>query len=163
MAKRVAHTVAVFALMAVLTATTAAPGIALHHCRHFGTTSAPACECCEIQTAPTGCCEKPEPVETHCDRTPEVALASTANGLDAVVIGSTCCFISHEEPFSYNGSTAGDNGSTHQHTRLNQGAVLAASPVLLVAIAPVLRLSEFDASLHSSDPPSFILTHSYRC
>ena len=112
----------------------------------------------QIQTAPTGLCE----TGTDRDalrRTPEVALTSTANGLDAVVIGSTCCSSVTKNRFL---TTALPPGTTVQPTS-TRGSIrrgLAASPVLLVAIASALRLSSLmphcTLLIHLPYPDAFI-------
>jgi hypothetical protein len=140
------------ALVALFVSSVAAPGLRLHNCRQFGTKSTQLCACCEaeVEAAASCCAKKSQPVAPACH---ESAAPS---------IESSCCFVSYEGPFSFEGQSSSQvSAPTAQHYDL-----LASQHAIVSDIAPVcesLPTIAGDNSRHSSDPPPYILTHSFRC
>ncbi len=145
----------VSSLLALFIASAAAPGLAMHNCRHFGTRSTQLCDCCKAELAETqGCCaEKASATREECPT------GSTAGHSDNS-LESACCFVSYEGPFLFDGLKI--SGYSLPDADKNVATYSFAIPVLL--ITPDL---EFDSQplryRHTSDPPSYILTHSFRC
>jgi hypothetical protein len=140
------------ALVVMFAASIAAPGLRLHNCRQFGTKSTQLCACCEAEIeAASGCCaKKSEPVEPACDQ-------SALNSIE-----STCCFVSYEGPFSFDGQNSLQINAPASLQTGNLSAEFASPSVLSPILDPAVVVSK-NATRHSSDPPSYILTHAFRC
>lgn len=139
-------------LVTLFVSSVAAPGLTMHNCRQFGTKSTQLCACCEAElVSAKGCCEeKSEPVAPSChDASP-------------VSVESTCCFVSYEGPFSF----AGQNSSQVSAPTVPQSSVLASQQADTFGSTPLCEIAQtlpnYDTR-HSSDPPSYLLTHSFRC
>lgn len=131
----------------------ASPGLMLHNCRHFGTRSTQLCSCCEAELAAARTC---------CAGTAEsVAVSCHANAASHSV-GTSCCFVSYEGPFSFDGQGVSQvvAPSADQHGVISPTALASA---IDLASAADHALPACIAIRHSSDPPSYILTHSFRC
>lgn len=149
-----AHNVIVNAVVAVLIASVAAPGLTLHNCKQFGTRSTQLCSCCEVVLESSdGCCsQKPIPSLTFSDATQEVTPK----------LESSCCFTSIEGPFSF--SAQGSLQSTMSTPSQHELAIVLPASSNQNVITFDLGFVHSDLSTrHSSDPPSYILTHSFRC
>lgn len=149
------YKMAVSGVVAVLIATLAAPGLTLHNCRQFGTRSTQLCGCCETEAnASGGCCAprtEQDPAICHSDTD---AQSTEANW------ESSCCFTSYEGPFSFDGHGSLQIGLSAPTLEI---ATLGA---ICIPGTPSADLPLQDATLltrHSSDPPSYVLTHSFRC
>ena len=155
--KRRAYQIVVSGLVAVLVASVAAPGLTLHNCRQFGTRSTQLCGCCEVELEVSrGCCsQKPDPAATACHA--DASVQHTGASLE-----SSCCFTSYEGPFSFDGQGIMQIGvsAPTQH----ELAVALPSALIVITLTVDLHL-EYSILIarHSSDPPSYILTHSLRC
>lgn len=144
------HKIVVNALVALFVTGATMPGLAMHYCRHSGTRSTELCECCRaILEKGRSCCAE----ET--DSSTPVHSASAAE--------SSCCFVSYEGPFSFEGQgSAGytlPDAGRYVHGNLSFGVATS-------SIAPELEFrAEVPNNLerHTSGPPLFILTHSFRC
>lgn len=140
------------ALVTLFATSMAAPGLMMHNCRQFGTKSTQLCACCEAELASekSCCAERSKPVAPACHETSPAGLESS------------CCFVSYEEPFSFEGQIS----SQVSAPAYEQSGALAMQHASAFVFAPTLdiavTLSNHDAR-HSSDPPSYILTHSFRC
>lgn len=139
-------------LVALFATSVAAPGLTLHNCRQFGTKSTQLCACCEAELeSATGCCAKK--LE---------AVAPVCHEPDFASLESSCCFVSYEGPFSFEGQS-----NTQVSAPASQQSVaLVLQHSILSDVSPTLEIDRallnYD-SRHSSDPPSYILTHSFRC
>jgi len=136
--------------VALLLANIAAPGLLLHNCRQFGTRTTQLCACCVSAHAPSGgCCSK------KLESTAPVTHPETA-------IESACCFTSLQSPFSFDGQS-GLNPTvtvpTHHELDYDYPSLVDDG---VEALAFAIPNSAFRVR-HSSDPPSYILTHSFRC
>jgi hypothetical protein len=140
-------------LVALLIASIAAPGLTMHNCRQFGTRSTQLCACCEAELDSKGGC---------CSTKPESVAHRPHNESGPPAIESSCCFTSFETPFAFNGQS----GSITLSTAPTEHDVARAFPAVVSEIVAlhsvVFSLSEFPIR-HSSDPPSYLLTHSFRC
>lgn len=142
-----------FVLVALFLASVAAPGLTMHNCRQFGTRSTALCDCCndELDAAKGCCASKSNAVAPVCH-----------DPVSDSQIESACCFTSYESPFAF----AGLNSSqVSVPTSDEQGATLAPADVAMECAYTSFAISySFEqAHRHSSDPPSYILTHSFRC
>lgn len=139
-------------LVTLFVTSTAAPGLTMHNCRQFGTKSTQLCACCEAELeAVSGCCAKNlEPVEPLCHKSATPSLEST------------CCFVSYEGPFSFEGQNSSQVSppTAQQYDLLASQHAIASDSAPDCASIPTIAS---DNSRHSSDPPSYLLTHSFRC
>ena len=145
-----AHKLVVSGLIAVLIASIAAPGLTLHNCKQFGTRSTQLCSCCETEMESSrGCCSP------KTESAPQIVNAET-------VLESACCFTSVERPFSFDGQ-----GSLQVKVSTpTQHELAVALPSTSNQSTPILDRMLVTSTLcarHSSDPPAYILTHSFRC
>lgn len=141
-------------LVAVLFASVVAPGLTLHNCRQYGTRSTQLCACCEAEQASEGSC---------CSTTSETVAASShdqTTGAGSIV--AECCFTSIEGPFSFDGHS----GAIASAPAPNQQTLDADAFSAVNDIAATVSIANPQSAIrnrHSSDPPSYILTHSFRC
>ncbi len=142
-----------WALAVVFAASTGSPGLLLHNCRQFGTKSTQLCACCIGDTAPErGCCAKSEEVAPpHCSADSPQADASVASG---------CCFVSYEHPLSFHGQANSIFKIDHSPSNAGLLPAIAIVPAIVTATPSIDRDG---VARHSSDPPLFLLTHSFRC
>ena len=147
-----AHRLIAIALVTLFVASVAAPGLTMHNCRQFGTKSTQMCACCvaELEAA-SGCCAKKSE-----------AVAPVCHESDFATLESSCCFVSYEEPFSFEGQSSAQVSAPASQ----QSVALALQNSIASDFAPAFEIDRallnYD-SRHSSDPPSYILTHSFRC
>lgn len=134
----------------LLLANVAAPGLLLHNCRQFGTRSTQLCACCVAeQESSGGCCSKKS-----------VDVASLPDS--ETVIESACCYTSIEAPFSFEGQTGLNSTVTapaHHDVDCDYPSLVSDGRDAVAFADPQSALR----NRHSSDPPSYILTHSFRC
>lgn len=143
------------ALLAVFVASAAAPGLAMHNCRHFGTRSTQLCDCCEAEVAKTQSCCAGKADAPSDARPIESSPTHLANSLE-----SACCFVSYEGPFSFDALRISGYSLPDAGKRVADNSF--ALPVLM--LGPELEFESHSlANRHTSDPPSYILTHSFRC
>lgn len=148
------HQTLVSGLAALLIASVAAPGLTMHNCRQFGTRSTQLCACCEAELESKGsCCSEKSDAVTH---------SSRHQSDDSATAESSCCFTSVVAPFSFDGQS----GSSTSVSAQSQHDLASASPTSVSEIVAPSSLAISNSAFnirHSSDPPSYILTHSFRC
>lgn len=140
------------ALAVLFLSSAGSPGLLLHNCRQFGTRSTQLCDCCASEAVTErGCCSKTEEVAPpHC----------SVDSPTAAAVESGCCFVSYEHPLSFHGQT----NSTFKFDHSQSDAVLLPAIVIVPAIVTATPSIDRDGvARHSSDPPLFLLTHSFRC
>lgn len=139
-------------LVTLFVTSIAAPGLTMHNCRQFGTKSTQLCACCEAELeAASGCCaKKSEPS------------APARHGSDLASLESSCCFVSYEGPFSFEGQSSAQVSAPASQ----QSVELASQNSIAADVTPVFEIDRALLSYeyrHSSDPPPYLLTHSFRC
>ncbi len=143
-----ANQILVCGFVAVLLANVAAPGLLLHNCRQFGTRSTELCACCEAELESSGgCCSMKSGTAA------KIAHPETA-------IGSECCFTSIEAPFSFDGHGGLQSAPLGLHA--DQSLIASFDGTDRPNTTYSFCNTDFP-DRHSSDPPSYILTHSFRC
>ena len=132
----------------LLVSATAAPGLALHHCRMQGDRVSTANCCCNTgeNQSETGCAEQ----------------SASIPGDAMSLLASKCCTIDHQEPFSYAGQTIGATPLLLKILKAEFGLVSDPAPALRVD-DPANSVSDYTRIRHSSGPPLFLSSHSFRC
>jgi hypothetical protein len=78
------------------------------------------------------------------------------------VTGSECCTVSHQEPFSYAGQTIGTTPLVLKIVNADFGLLADELPILSSEDA-ANSISDYARIRHSSGPPLFLSSHSFRC
>jgi hypothetical protein len=132
----------------LLVSATAAPGLSLHHCRMQGDRVSAADCCCDMDENPsaTGCSDQ---------------TSSLPNDVMSL-LASKCCTIDHQQPFSYDGQTIGATPLLLKILQAGFGLVSTPDPTLSLE-DPANSISDYTRIRHSSGPPLFLSSHSFRC
>lgn len=152
MTKRLTQGTISCALAVVFLVSAGSPGLLLHNCRQYGTQSTQLCDCCAGEAvAERGCCAKPEEAApAHCS-TESLTPASVETG---------CCFVSYERPLSFHGQT---NGALKFEYSLSDAVPLPSVVTMTAIVTAAPAVDREGGGRHCSDPPLFLLTHSFRC
>ena len=138
-----------FAALLLISATSA-PGLSLHHCRMQG----------ERITAASCCCDMSEAATSSACNDESVSAGGAAGAL--TLSASKCCTVTQQEPFSYAGQTIGATPLLLKIFNADFGLVTDNLPILTSDEA-ANSISDYTRIRHSSGPPLFLSSHSFRC